>query len=392
MKANGCCIDGLRFSSRHRVQNGGDAYVTPVPSMNPVTVEFNGPSGSGEKASSRLHVATAHRLTFFGDAERSIRGDFVDCRSRSPTRLERASFELSLDGATTIHIPAGVAHRFHGLGGVLVVDEFELFMPHPDRLGETWGASGRRPPIVDLDSAPADLPVIDPDALAASEKLYEFVAAEVEGGVSAEALASFPLAEVFDGLGGSGAPRDFGTAREWAPIEQIDGAGWRRNIAMTRAAESDSGVVMFTAPGMLNVVDHGLSYYRHGAYGIHTCSEDRLTFLGDHRRTARLTMVDCRQGSPTLHAKLEIELHPSPDWQLIIPAGVAHALDDMGGIFTINRPRYYLDEQGRYPSEPGTVNWPLDRDDYPTFPPRLRSPSRPLIRKLLEDEITLMES
>jgi len=93
-----------------------------------------------------------------------------------------------------------------------------------------------------------------------------------------------------------------------------------------------------------------------------------------------------RQGSPTLHSKVEMQFSPSPWRQVVIPPGVAHALDDVGRIFTINRPKFYLDANGSYPAGPGTVSWPLDSVDYPSFPQRTREPPRALIKRFVEDE------
>jgi dTDP-4-dehydrorhamnose 3,5-epimerase-like enzyme len=85
-------------------------------------------------------------------------------------------------------------------------------------------------------------------------------------------------------------------------------------------------------------------------------------------RVARATLVDCREGSPTLHTKLDVEFRPNPFRQLIIPPGVAHALQGLSGIFTINRAKPYLDRHGGYPADQRTVEWPLDRSDYPVVP------------------------
>jgi hypothetical protein len=161
-------------------------------------------------------------------------------------------------------------------------------------------------------------------------------------------------------------------------------------LTSSTSTDTESGVLVMSEPGVRQVVDHGIHPYEHGAYGIHISLEDRLTFLGDRDRVARATLVDCREGSPTLHARIDVEFRPSPFRQLIIPPGVAHALEGLSGIFTINRAKPYLDRLGRYPADQRTLEWPLGRSDYPVVPMHDGEPPRALIRHLVEGERALL--
>jgi len=224
---------------------------------------------------------------------------------------------------------------------------------------------------------------------AASAKLYEYLDEALRGG--SLAAAGFPLGEMVgrdDVVDAHHSNAD--RTPDWEPVAGIHGAGWQRNLVLTSRESAASGVVVMSEPGVRQIVDHGVHRYEHGAYGIHVSLEDRLTFFGDRDRVARATLVDCREGSPTLHAKVDVELRPSPFRQLLIPPGVAHALEGMSGIFTINRAKPYLDRNGRYPADQRTMEWPLERADYPVVPPHDGEPPRALIRHLVDGERALL--
>jgi dTDP-4-dehydrorhamnose 3,5-epimerase-like enzyme len=359
--------------------------------MNAVTVRFHGHEREVEDARLRLHVGTAHRLIFLGDPGRIVRGHFIDCRKDSATRCQRVSLALQPDSARVLCIPAGVAHAFTGLEGLFIVDEPMLFLPDVSSLVrhglEACASDDVRSVAV---TCPDDrLPVIEEHGHAASEKLYEFLGEELRG----ESLATrgFPLGEMVGrddvvDAHRSGADR----TPDWEPLAGICGAGWQRNLVLTSRMSAESGVIVANEPGVRQLVDHGIHSYEHAAYGIHISLEDRLTFIGDGDRVARATLVDCREGSPTLHAKIDFEFRPSPFRQLIIPPGVAHALQGLSGIFTLNRAKPYLDRHGRYPADQRTVEWPLDRSDYPVVPAHDGEPPRALIRHLVDGERALL--
>jgi dTDP-4-dehydrorhamnose 3,5-epimerase-like enzyme len=359
--------------------------------MHAVTVEFRGHERQVEDEHLRLHVGTAHRLIFLGDPQHVIRGHFIDCRKDSTTRHRRISLAFHPDSARVLCIPAGVAHAFTGLEGLFIVDEPTLFLPDVSSLVRNGletctGDDVRRVAVTCPDDR---LPVVEEHGHAASDKLYEFLGEELRSG--SPATPGFPIGEMIgrdDAVDAhrSGADR----TPDWEPLAGIRGAGWQRNLVLTSRTSAETGVIVMNEPGVFQVVDHGVHPYEHGAYGIHISLEDRLTFLGDGDRVARATLVDCREGSPTLHARIDVEFRPSPFRQLIIPPGVAHALQGLNGIFTINRAKPYLDRNGRYPADQRTVEWPLDRSDYPVVPPHDGEPPRALIQHLVDGEQALL--
>jgi dTDP-4-dehydrorhamnose 3,5-epimerase-like enzyme len=295
------------------------------------------------------------------------------------------------DSARVLCIPAGVAHAFSGLEQLFVVDEPALFLPDVASLARDGleTRAGDDPPGLALACDDDRVPLVDEHRHAASEKLYEFLRDELDGG--SLPTRGFPLGEMIgrdDVVDAQRVGAD--PTPDWEPLAGIHGAGWQRNLVLTSRAATDSGVIVMSEPGVRQVVDHGVHPYEHGAYGIHVSLEDRLTFLGDRDRVARATLVDCREGSPTLHARIDIEFRPSPFRQLIIPPGVAHALQGLTSIFTINRAKPYLDRHGSYPADQRTLEWPLDRIDYPVVPAHDGEPPRALIRHLVEGERALL--
>jgi dTDP-4-dehydrorhamnose 3,5-epimerase-like enzyme len=358
--------------------------------MTAVVVGFHGRERAIEAGRLRVHRGTAHRLIFLGDPARVIRGHFVDCRRGAATRCHRVSLAFHPDSARILCIPAGVAHAFSGLEGLFVVDEPALSLPDISSLARD-GLAPRGDDVrsVAVTCRDDQLPAVEPHRHAASEKLYEYLDDELRGGTLA--AQGFPLGEML-GRDDLVDVRHAGVDRtpDWEPVAGIHGAGWQRNLVLTSQASAGSGVIVMSEPGVRQIVDHGIHAYEHGAYGIHISLEDRLTFLGDGARVARATLVDCREGSPTLHAKIDVEFRPSPLRQLIIPPGVAHALQGLSGVFTINRAKPYLDRDGRYPGDQRTLEWPLDRTDYPVVPPHDGEPPRALIRHLVDGERALL--
>ncbi|WP_268892496.1 dTDP-4-dehydrorhamnose 3,5-epimerase family protein [Pigmentibacter ruber] len=82
-----------------------------------------------------------------------------------------------------------------------------------------------------------------------------------------------------------------------------------------------------------------------------------------------MVLVDCREGSPTLHNKVELHFKPSPIRYLIIPPGVAHAFKNLENIFTVNRPRLLLNSKGNYIPKNDVIDWPLSNYNYPILKP-----------------------
>lgn len=153
----------------------------------------------------------------------------------------------------------------------------------------------------------------------------------------------------------------------WEPIPNIFGIGWMKHFNIITG--DDSGIVPLLDESPFYIVDHGESHYSHDSYSIHLGQEDRLTFLGSKDQLIELTLVDCREGSPTLHNKVIIHFNPSPLRCLIIPPGVAHAFKNLENIYTINRPQILLDGKKEYLPRNDIIDWPLSDEKYPALKP-----------------------
>lgn len=107
-----------------------------------------------------------------------------------------------------------------------------------------------------------------------------------------------------------------------------------------------SGVVRVTrisnGPGITDYVTHEKDF-TYSTYGIHVGQDDRLTFFGDGQRIT-VHLIDCREDSRSLGEEITIEMAVSPHRVLIIPKGVAHTLDGLGGVVTRDEPVWYADQ------------------------------------------------
>ncbi|MFE3143996.1 hypothetical protein [Streptomyces scopuliridis] len=107
-----------------------------------------------------------------------------------------------------------------------------------------------------------------------------------------------------------------------------------------------SGVVRVTrisnGPGITDYVTHEKEF-TYSTYGIHVGQDDRLTFFGEGQRIS-VHLIDCRENSPNLGEEITIEMAVSPHRVLIIPKGVAHTLDGLGGVVTRDEPVWYADQ------------------------------------------------
>ncbi len=65
-----------------------------------------------------IHVGQHDRLTFFG-AEQWITAHLIDCRTSSPTVGRELVLEFRASPRRVLNVPAGVAHTFDGLSGVV---------------------------------------------------------------------------------------------------------------------------------------------------------------------------------------------------------------------------------------------------------------------------------
>ncbi|MBV1855644.1 hypothetical protein [Catellatospora tritici] len=109
--------------------------------------------------------------------------------------------------------------------------------------------------------------------------------------------------------------------------------------------DGTGGVVTVTrislGPGITDYVTHEKTF-EYSTYGIHVGQDDRLTFFGEGQLVS-VHLIDCREHSAHLGEEITIEVAVSPHRVLIIPMGVAHTLDGLGGVVTRDEPVWYAD-------------------------------------------------
>ena len=119
-------IPGVRFlptncASLNRDSGYGAAYVIR-PSEGPGITDFVTHQPDFAYGTYGIHVGQDDRLTFFG-AGQSIVAFLIDCRRESPTRGSEVAVSSRASRDRVLIIPAGVAHTFDGLAGVVTRDE-----------------------------------------------------------------------------------------------------------------------------------------------------------------------------------------------------------------------------------------------------------------------------
>ncbi|BBG28002.1 dTDP-4-dehydrorhamnose 3,5-epimerase family protein [Sulfuracidifex tepidarius] len=102
-----------------------------------------------------------------------IIGEFVDCRANSPTLHKRIRIEFDADPDFSLKIPAGVAHLFMNLAGVVTRNEPVLrWDPEPDKLFS---------PIADILNVSAnakdeEFPVVRPHRYVVPLSYHQYIA------------------------------------------------------------------------------------------------------------------------------------------------------------------------------------------------------------------------
>jgi len=111
-------------------------------------------------------------------------------------------------------------------------------------------------------------------------------------------------------------------------------------------------------PAITDFVTHQQDF-AYGTYGIHVGQDDRLTFFGDGQSIVAY-LIDCRAGSPTLGSEIAISFCASGRRVLIVPAGVAHTLDGLGGVVTRDEPVWYADANPDWDPDNDLVSFSRD--------------------------------
>ena len=366
-------ITGLHWEIRVRVPNGADSFVVPFPTVHPVNLVYHGekPFNYGHYG---IHVGQEDRLTFLGPSNKRITAYFIDCRTSSSTRGSRLKVQFAPSSSRTLCIPPGVAHAFDGLDSVHTINDYNLFLPDPDKLfseQSDWNPSSDVVNI-SMDVSDADLTFVEENKHTASDLFYGLIASQQREAIP-QVTTEYPSTMDVDAEDGRKVRLMFRRTEvldapgipEWEPVQEIQGVGWKRHLNL--ASGPHSGFVPLLDYGPFYVVDHGEDSYSHDAYGIHVCQEDRLTFIGPSEQEINLTLVDCRRGSRTLHDRVDIRFNPCPRRCLIIPNGIAHKFAGLEKVFTINRPRILSDDLESYQPSTDVIDWPGESVDFPVL-------------------------
>ncbi len=107
----------------------------------------------------------------------------------------------------------------------------------------------------------------------------------------------------------------------------LDGLEFRKNY-LVQSGTNSYYVIENPSGGVTDILYYDQEY-DDPWLGVHVGQVDRLTFFGADTTRIRAVFVDCREGSSTLHKKIEVIFSPDPCVHLIIPSGVAHAFSGM---------------------------------------------------------------
>jgi dTDP-4-dehydrorhamnose 3,5-epimerase-like enzyme len=365
-------IDGLRWQENWRIENGNDSYVVPFPTLRPATLVFHGET-KFSYGHYGIHLGQADVLTFLGPSTGTVTGHFIDCREGSPTAGVREEHTWAPGSARALYIPPGVAHTFDGLEHVNTINSYELFLPDP----EQWvhGTLDWQPDAdiinLPLDVADEDLPLYKPNSHPASELWYDMVAAQQRAMIPKVAY-EYPVTRdvrLADGTVRRVELRRLlqrDERRNWEPLADVFGVGWVRHPVISSGPESGFSALLDRHP--LYFIDHGETGYTHDAYGIHLGQEDRLTFAGPRDQEVTLHLIDTRVDSPTYGADVTYRFFPDPERYLLIPPGVGHAFEHLENVYTVNRPRTLLPEDGsEYQPGNDVIDWPVAKRPIPSL-------------------------
>lgn len=367
-------IVGLKWQKRWRANNGGkDTWVVPFPTTRPANIVFHGHKHF-DYGQYGIHLGQEDSLTFLGNSFQKIAAEFIDCRENSITFGIKERIEFYPSSERTLHIPPGVAHTFTGLEKVFTINNYEIFLPSPEDLyhnTHNWNLA-RDILNIPINIEIKEIPKIKPNTFTSSDDFYDILREQQLLHISKLAF-QHPITYHFNDKG----IKKIVTIKEkkqiksqdstWENIPQIFGMGWQSHLKISTG--DDSGIVPLLDQSPFYIVDHGEITYSHDSYGIHLGQEDRLTFLGDPNQIIELHLIDCREGSKTLHNKAIIYFNPSPLKFLVIPPGVAHAFKNLENVFTVNRPRIMIDAKGEYIPRNDVIDLPFNTSKYPVLSP-----------------------
>ncbi len=364
-------IDGLRWIPRWRVNNGKpDSYVVPFVTTHPVNIVYHG-EHEFNYGQYGIHLGQQDTLTFLGCQNKIIFAKFIDCRSNSPTFRESIEFNIEPSSEKTLIIPPGIAHTFHNMENIFTLNSYTLFLPDIETLSQAdlnW-SPGNDVINIPEDILPEDVPACFPMMEEAADIVYHRI-----GEFQNENLKKYKFqhseTREFTLDDGSKVSLRFREKLPDAealvlPESSVTGVEFREIPSVKTGKHSC--IVPLTRKSPMYIVEHGNEHYDFDSYGLHIGQEDHLIFLGkaDHKITLKL--VDMREGSGTLFTEDELTFTPHPNVELVIPCGVAHALINMAGVITVNRPVIYLSEEKEYIPGHDVIDWPIDNRNYMSY-------------------------
>lgn len=364
-------ITGLHWVPRWRVNNGkSDSYVVPFVTTHPVNIVYHG-EHEFKYGQYGIHLGQQDTLTFLGDEAQVILAKFIDCRSGSPTFRSSLEFTFTPSSAKTLIIPPGVAHTFHNLENVFTLNSYTLFLPDIDTLSRSdlnW-SPGNDVINIPENILPAEAPGYTPMTEEAADIVYHRIGEFQHDNLKKHKFQHSETREftLLDGSKVNLRLREKITEEEAFSLPSSDIAGVEfREIPSVKTGKH-SCIVPLTRMSPMYIVEHGNEHYDFDSYGLHLGQEDHLTFLGKMDHEITLKLVDMREGSATLFHEETICFTPFPNVELIIPCGVAHALMNMAGIITVNRPVIYLSQEKEYIPGHDVIDWPISNRNYMSY-------------------------
>ncbi len=368
---NEITIEGLHWIPRWRINNGQkDSFVVPFPTTFPVNIVYHG-ENEFKYGQYGIHLGQQDTLTFLGDEKQIFLAKFIDCRKGSPTFKVKLDFYIKPSSEKTLIIPPGVAHTFHNLENIFTLNSYKLFLPPLERLIDN---SIQWSPENDIINIPEDISIDDIEGcVAMSEEASALVYHRI-GLFQSENLKKhkYQHAETREFILDGGEKVNLrlrekvsNNRKTALPVSKINGVMF--NELPSIKTGNESCIVPLTRTSPLYLVEHGTEHYDFDSYGLHLGQEDHLVFLGHSTQKITLKLVDMREGSATLFVEDEISFYPSPNVELIIPCGVAHALFNMANIVTVNRPILYLDKNSEYLPGHDVIDWPIENTHYMAY-------------------------
>lgn len=364
-------IAGLHWISRWRVNNGKkDSYVIPFATTHPINIVYHG-DNEFKYGQYGIHLGQQDTLTFLGNENQKILAKFIDCRKYSPTFKSVLRFYITPSSARTLIIPPGIAHTFHHLENIFTLNSYTLFLPTIGKLFNkdlTWSSNNdviNLPENINID----DIEGYEPMTEEASDLVYHRIADIQSENLNKHEFLHSETRKIRldngDVVNLRFRERAAENQRMQLPLSTILGVEFREIPTMQTGKES--GIVPLTRKSPMYLVEHGNEDYNFDSYGLHLGQEDHLTFLGSAFSEITLKLVDMREGSATLFCEDEIMFKPSPNMELVIPCGVAHALLNMANIITVNRPVIYLDEEKEYIPGHDVIDWKITNKNYQSY-------------------------